>query len=159
METHVMSMRDEGDCVYHAVLIAPDHTTARRLLAKRMLSEYERSLCDSGDASLDEYAPASALDDDWRAEGSMNCPSCGAGSTRPLEPREMAMLGVSPIVFGGRAHVCLHCAATWISTGIYAPMREKLEAAAVEEISGLDAFEARSLNGGEEDDEEEDGPE
>lgn len=158
MQTHVMSMPDEGNSVYHAVVIAPDHTTARRLFAKRMLAEYERNLLDSGDESLDEYAPERALVEDWTTEGSMNCTSCGAGSTRPLEPREMALIGMSPIVHAGKAHVCLLCASTWITGGAYAPLREQLEAEALEEVAGLDAFEARSLNG-DEDDEEEEGPE
>lgn len=145
METHVMSMRDEGDRLYHAVVLAPDHATARRIFAKRMLEEYERTLSGSGEESLSDYAPEHAFEDDWRAEGSVNCTACGCGMTRPLENVELALLGISPIVHAGKGHVCLNCAATWITTGMLAPLREQLEQAAATEAAGLDAFERQSL--------------
>lgn len=145
METHIMAMRDESDRLYHGVVIAPDHQTARRLFAKQMLEEIDQSLGSCSEKSLDEYAPASALEQDWRAEGSQNCCSCGCGRTRPLENREMSVIGISPILYEGKAHVCLMCAATWISTGAYSPLREDLEREAEIEINSLDDFEAQSL--------------
>lgn len=147
MDTHVMSMRDEDDRLYHAVVIAPDHRTARRILAMRMLEEHERSLAGSREASLDDYAPEGALEDDWRAEDSVNCTACGDGRTRPLENIEMASMGIPPLVHAGKAHVCLNCAATWIATGTHAPLREELEARATDEIARLDRFERQSLQG------------
>lgn len=145
METYVMSMRDEGDSLYHAIVIAPDHTTARRLFAKRMLEEMERTLAWSNEKTLDDYAPTRALIDDWNTKGSANCSSCGSHVVRPMEDQEIAFMGISPILFSGKMYVCRSCGSTWISTGVYAPVRDSLEAQSIREIADLDEFEARSL--------------
>lgn len=148
MQTHVMSMK-EGDNLFGDVVVAPDHDTARRVFAKRMLEHFDRTLEDVACTSLDDYAPSHALDEDWNAERSITCASCGCGSTRPLENREMAEVGFSPLQHGTTAHVCTKCAATWVVGRTFAPLRERLEREAAEEIAGLDEFERVSLEGGE----------
>lgn len=145
MQTYVMSRRDGNDYVYDDVITAPDHQTATRLFAMRMLQENETDLIDEQSKSLAEYANQTSLDEDWTAGEGDKCPSCNSIHSKKMEAIQMASMGISPVDNADRAKVCGTCAYVWIAVGHLPELRKEIERETLREMENIDSFESKSL--------------
>lgn len=145
MQIHVFTMRDSSDRSYHDVVLAPDSDIGRRMFARRMLDGREETLIGEGQDSLLEYASESGMDEEWTGGPGKCCSSCSSHDVSPMDNFQMAALGVSPVQFKGRVHLCGSCAHTWLDLGYDQETRALLEARAAEEMRTLDEYERRSL--------------
>lgn len=144
MQTHVIAMRDSQDCSYRSIVLAPDAETARRVFAARMLTDTDRTLAGEGESTLTDFAAVSLLDEEWQASQGENCPSCGTQDVTSMENRDLAVFGASVLKYGKAAKTCNACAHGWIILGTVVATRRRLETEALDEIAGLDEFEAAS---------------
>lgn len=144
MKTFIHSRAYDDEGTYTNTVVAPDHETSLRMLAKEILDVNEWTLAGRGEKSLLEMSEDMKEIEDWTGHDGSGCCACASHDSIKLPTIDIVAMGIDAR-HEGRVHLCKSCGYAWMALGHHAETRRALESEAQKIVDLIDEYESKSL--------------